>query len=127
MLGVWDKPDNTLLMFLLRHRLREKYSTNHGATEAEKESIRAEVLEEIAATEQEAAEELERHIQRRIEAARAETREATLREIEEAKAEEDALAKVEEDRRWWRKRYREQYPDFDDEEIEEMVEIMMRD
>ena len=50
MLGTWDKPDNTLLRFLLQHRLPEKY----GVRRIEKghplyESIRAEVLAEIEA------------------------------------------------------------------------------
>ena len=50
MLGTWDKPDNTLLRFLLQHRLPEKY----GVRRVEKghplyESIRAEVLAEIEA------------------------------------------------------------------------------
>ena len=47
LLGVWDKPDNTLLKFLLQHRLAARY----GVQRVEKghplyESIRAEVLAE---------------------------------------------------------------------------------
>ena len=50
LLGTWDKPDNTLLRFLLQHRLPQRY----GLQRIDKEhplyqSIKAEVLAELAA------------------------------------------------------------------------------
>ncbi|WP_261388951.1 hypothetical protein [Qipengyuania aquimaris] len=54
LLGVWDKPDNNLLKFLLQHRLRERYSPASSSAavgqnrlspgDTEYERIRAEVL-----------------------------------------------------------------------------------
>ncbi|WP_234026884.1 hypothetical protein [Erythrobacter sp. HKB08] len=49
-LGTWDKPDNTLLRFLLQHRLPEKYGIHRiGPGHPVYQSIRKEVEEELAA------------------------------------------------------------------------------
>ena len=53
-LGTWDKPDNTLLRFLLQHRLAEKYGTQKLTPgHPVYESIRAEVLAEVEARKEE--------------------------------------------------------------------------
>ncbi|ABC63739.1 hypothetical protein [Erythrobacter litoralis] len=125
-LGYWDKPDNVMLRFLLQHRLSGKYGVQQlGPGHPVYDSIRAEVLEEIAAAEREAAA-LEKRIERRVEAARAETREATLRECEAAATGDDG-DETEAERTRWRETYRGHYPDLDDEIIEEMVERMVSD
>ena len=53
-LGHWDKPDNALLRFLLQHRLPNRYGVhNLKPGHPVYESIRAEVLAQLAAEEQE--------------------------------------------------------------------------
>lgn len=53
-LGYWDKPDNALLRFLLQHRLPNRYGVhNLKPGHPVYESIRAEVLAQLAAEEQE--------------------------------------------------------------------------
>jgi hypothetical protein len=53
-LGWWDKPDNALLRFLLQHRLPTRYGVhNLKPGHPVYESIRAEVLAQLAAEEQE--------------------------------------------------------------------------
>ncbi|WP_247713769.1 hypothetical protein [Qipengyuania sphaerica] len=60
LLGTWDKPDNTLLRFLLQHRLAERYGTQKLVPgHPLYESIRAEVLAEVQQPHRETAEEKE--------------------------------------------------------------------